>query len=272
MTKQFQFIATLLLILVTADQTTYGQNKAITFINNLNAYYNPTRPKDTLKGLAGFRFFEPKINEITLNQDETFEFWSRPNISCFTWHSYKGTWKKDKDTITFNNNYQVDELDTKAIYKNGIKKEFVIFFKTDKSLDLKNRNVKVQYWYDFDAHLENPEKTFTLSPDNSVIIPFADIPNLDKLASIRVEYLLNFKEKRFGFLTENKTANVKQLDVPNIINVEFVEKPKKEIVYRTIKTIVQNDTLRIVSSSKTKTILPDYFRDIEFEDSYSLNK
>ena len=61
-------------------------------------------------------------------------------------------------------------------------------------------------------------------------------------------------------------------NISNIINVEFIERPQKEIVYRTIRAVVKNDTLTIVSSSKTKTILPDYHREIEFEDSYSLNK
>jgi hypothetical protein len=269
MTKHSQFIATLLLILATAGQTIYGQSKAITFRNNLNAYYSETRSKDTL---LGFRFFEPKINEITLNPDATFEFWSRPNMSCSTWNNYKGTWKRDKDTIFFYDHYQVDELDTRATYKKDSKKEFVISFKTDKNLDLKNRNIKIQYWYDYDAHLENPETNFTLTADNSVVIPFADIPNLDKLASIRVEYLLNFTEERFNFLTENRAVNLKQKDIPNIINVEFVEKPKKEIIYRTIKSIVKDGNLKILSTTKTTVNLPDYYRDIEFEDSYALSK
>jgi len=272
MTKLFQLTVTLTLIFVSTGQKTYGQNKAITFSNNLNAYYNQTRPKDTLKGLAGFRFFEPKINEITLNPDATFEFWSRPNVSCFTWHSYKGTWKKNNDTLLFYDNYQVEENDTKVTYQNGSRQEFVINFKTDKGSDLKNKSIKIEYEYDYDAHIDSPEKTFSLDKNNSVVISYKDIPNLDKLAAIRIEYLLNYTEKRYSYLTENKTINVKQGDVPNIIDVEFLEKPKKEIVYRTIKAVVKNDTLKIVSSSKTKTILPDYYRDVEFEDSYSLNK
>ncbi|HKB43406.1 MAG TPA: hypothetical protein VKC90_03420 [Chitinophagaceae bacterium] len=267
MTKHFQFIATFLLILNTTGQTIYGQTKAITFSNNLNAYYSKT--KDTLLGL---RFFEPKINEITLNPDATFEFWSRPNMSCFTWHSYKGTWKKNNDTLLFYDNYQVEENDTKATYKRDTKKEFVITFKTDKGSVLKNKSLKIQYEYDYDAHIDSPEKIFSLGENNSVVIPYKDIPNLDKLAAIRIEYLLNYTEKRYNYLTENKTINVKQRDIPNIIDVEFVERPKKEIVYRTIRAVVKNDTLRIVSSSKTKTILSDYYRDIEFENSYSLNK
>ena len=272
MTKFFQFTITLTLIIISAGQTTYGQYKAITYSNYLNAYYNQARPKDTLKGLAGFRFFEPKINEITLNPDATFEFWSRPNVSCFTWHSYKGTWKKSNDTLLLYDNYQVEENDTKATYKKNTRQEFVITFKTDKGSLLKNKSIKIQYEYDYDAHIDSPEKAFSLDANNSVIIPYKDIPNLDKLAAIRIEYLLNYTEKRYNYLTENKTINRKEGDVPNIIEVEFVEKPKKEIVYRTIRAVVKNDTLRIVTNSRTKTILPDYHRDIEFEDSYSLSK
>lgn len=268
MTKNFQFIATLLLILA-AGQTIYGQTKSVTFSNYLNAYYNQTRPKDTL---LRFRFFEPKINEITLNPEGTFEFWSRPNVSCFTWHSYKGTWKNNNDTLVFTDNYQIDENDTKATYKRGSKQEFVITFKTDKGFILKNKSIKIQYEYDYDAHIDSPEKAFSLDANNSVVIAYKDVPNFNKLSAIRIEYLLNYTEKRYNYLTENKTINRKEGDVPNIIEVEFVEKPKKEIVYRTIKAVVKNDKLEIISSSKTKTKLPDYYRDIEFEDSYSLNK
>jgi len=269
MTKLFQLIATISLFSIFSGQTSFGQNKAITFSNDFNAYYSKTRPNDTL---IGFRFFEPKINDITLNTDATFEFWSRPSMSCFTWHSYKGTWKKSNDTLLFYDKYQVDENDTKATYKRGSKQEFLITFKTDKGSVLKNKSIKIQYEYDYDAHLDNIERTFSLNADNSIIIPYKEVANLDKLAAIRIEYLLNYTEKRYNYLTENKTINVKQVDVPNIIDVEFLENPRKEIVYRTIKAVVKNETLKIVSSSKTKTILPDYYRDIEFEDSYTLNK
>ena len=272
MTKLIQLIGTLTLIFVSTGQKTYGQNKEITYSNDLNAYYSQTKPKDTLTGLAGIRFLEPKINEITLNPDATFEFWSRPHVSCFTWHSYKGTWKRNKDTLIFSDNYKIEENDAKAIYSRDSRQEFVITFKTDKGSFLKNKSLKVEYEYDYDAHIDSPAVTFTIDSNNSVTIPYKNIPNLDKLASIRIEYLLNYTDKRYYYLTENKTVNVKQADIPNIIDVEFIESPQKEIVYRTIKAVTKRDTLRIVSTSKTKTILPDYYRDIEFEDSYSLNK
>jgi hypothetical protein len=263
MINLFPLTVTLTIIFAIAGQAVYGQDKPIVFSNDLNAYYGKANSKE---------FFEPKINEITLNPDATFEFWSRPNRSCFTWQSYKGTWKKINDTLLFSDSYQVEESDTKATYKRDSEKEFVITFETDRKSILKNRSIKIQYEYDFDANLETSEKTFYLDSNNAITIAFKDIPNLDKLASIRVEYLLNYTEKRYNYLTENRAVNVKQGDIPNIINVEFLERPKKEIVYRTIRAVVKNDTLTIVSSSKTKTILPDYHRDIEFENSYSLNK
>jgi hypothetical protein len=271
MTNPFIFISTLVLILTSVGQTSYGQTKVITFSNDSNAYYNKTIPIDTIKGLKGFRLFAPKINEITLNPDATFEFWSRPNVSCFTWHSFKGTWEKKNDTLLFYDNYQIVENDTKASYKRDSKKEFILTFKTDKGSILKNKRIMIEYEYDYEAHIESPEKIFTIDKNNSVIIAYKDIPNFDKLAAIRIEYHLNFTEKRYKYLTENKIANVRQGDIPNIIEVEFVERPKKEIVQRTIKSIVQKDTLRIISSSKSRTLLPDYFRNIEFEDSYSLD-
>lgn len=269
MTKIFPSLIAVIFLFFTAGQTVYGQKRAITYSNDLNAYYNQTRPKDSL---LGFRFFEHKINEITLNPDATFEFWSRPNWSCHTWHSYRGSWKRNGDTLLFYDKYQVEENDTKAIYKRDSMQRFLITLKTDKGSVLKNKNIKIQYEYDYDAKLDRPEKTFTLDATNSVIIAYKEIPNLDKLAAIRIEYLINYTEKRYNYLTENKTINVKQGDIPNLIDVEFVERPKKEIVYRTIKAIVKGDTLKIVSILKTKTILPDYYRDIEFENSYSLNK
>lgn len=105
-----------------------------------------------------------------------------------------------------------------------------------------------------------------------MIILFKDVPNLDKIAALRIEYLLNFTEKRYTYLTENKTVNIKENDLPNIINVEFIERPKKEIVYRTITALVKKDKLKIISISKTKTTLPDYKSEIQFEESYSLKK
>lgn len=270
MTKIFQSTVLLTLILFTTGLTTRGQNKAITYINYKNAYDNKTNPEDTV--LLGFRVFEPKINEITLNPDATFDFWSRPHVSCFTWQSYKGTWEKINDTLLFRDHYQVDENNIKESYKSDSRKEFILNFKTDKGSSLKNKNITIEFDYDFDSQIDSQEKSFTIDANNSVIILFKDVPNLDKIAALRIEYLLNFTEKRYTYLTENKTVNIKENDLPNIINVEFIERPKKEIVYRTITALVKKDKLKIISISKTKTTLPDYKSEIQFEESYSLKK
>jgi len=242
-----------------------GQSKLITYSNDLNAYYN----KSNLNTDA---FLELKINEITLNTDSTFEFWSRPNVSCFTWHQYKGTWKKVEDTVLFYDNYEVVENDMRAAYKKDGKQRYHISFSTDKNSGFRNKDIKIQYVYDYNAHLGDIEKTFYLNANNVIEIPFQDIPNLIKLAAIKIEYQLSSEEKRFGYLTENKFLNIKNRDLPNIIGVEFVETPKTEIVHRTIKGIIRNNALSIISTIKTQTTLPDYHDEIMFENSYTLNK
>jgi hypothetical protein len=245
-------------------QALLGQGKPIIYHSVRSNYYVVPNSNDT--------FFAARVNEITLNPDSSFEFWSRPYISCLTWHQYKGKWRKEKDTLFFLDQYEIMENDTRAIYKRDSKQEFLINFRTDKNSELKNRNIKVQYVYDYDAHIEDIEKAFTFKSDNTLGINFTDIPHLKQLAAIRIEYQLNPKEIRYTYLTENKTVNLRKENIPNIIAVEFVEMPKKEAVYRTIKSIIQNDSLVIISVSKTKTTLLDYFGHIEFENRYVLDK
>ncbi|NCD71574.1 hypothetical protein [Mucilaginibacter agri] len=217
-------------------------------------------------------FFEPKVNEITLNTNSTFDFWCRPNVSCFTWQEYKGIWKKCKDTILFYDNYEVVENDLRVTYEKNSERKYHIHLFTDKKSELKNKEIKIQYIYDYNSHLENVENILHLDENNDLEISFQDISSIDKLAAIRIEYLLNKEQKRFGYLTQNKIVNIKNGDLPNIIRVELVENPKKEIVYRTIKGLVQNDSLVIVSTAKSKITLPDYHSEIMFEKSYTLDK
>lgn len=258
-----RFLSSIILILFA--QSLFGQNKPITYSNSLNAYYNKS-------ALNKAPFFEPKINIITLNADSTFEFWSMPNASCFTWSQYKGTWKKEKDTIQFYDNYEIFENDMRVTYKKDNKQEYHINFFTDRNSEFKNKEIKIQYVYDNNAHLEDVEKIFYLNTINEIKISFHDIPNHDKLAAIRIEYLLNDKEKRFGYLTENEILNLKKGDLSNIIGVEFIENPKKETVYRKIKGVIKNNAIVVVSTKKNKTTLPDYHREIMFENSYALDK
>jgi len=243
----------------------YSQTHYVSYKNDKHAYYNNA---GQLQG-----FSESRINEVTLNSDSSFEFWSRPNVSCFTWHEYKGSWKKPSDTIRFYDSYEVVENDSRIIYKNNNEQSYNIGFSTDKNSVLKNKNVKVQYVYDYDSHLEDIERLFQMAENNTVEIPFNTIPNFNKLAAIRIEYQLTDNDKRYGYLSENsRFLNVKTRDLSNVISIKFIENPKKEIVHRVITGVIKNDTLIILSQIKSKISLPDYNGDIVFEDSYPLYK
>jgi hypothetical protein len=219
-------------------------------------------------------FYSCKIHEIVLNPDSTFEFWSRPQINCLTWDHYKGRWSKEKDTLLFLDKYEVKESDMRVTYQKDTSQYFTIKFKTDKNSELKDNTIKVEFIYDFKSHMrgfENPTE-YKFNSDNTIKIPFNSILNLYLLAAIRIEYQLNPKEKRWGYLTENKTINIREGSISNIINVEFVEIPKKETVSRISKGVIKSNELVIVSTNKTKITLPDYHRDIEFANFYPLGK
>lgn len=126
--------------------------------------------------------------------------------------------------------------------------------------------------YNFDDKLDDIENVFHIGKHNTLSIPFNVIPYYNQLATIKIVYQLNATEKRVSYLTENNTISVKKGDLPNIINVVFVERPKKEIVYRVTKAITQNNRIVIISTIKTNATLPDYYKTLEFENDYSLNK
>lgn len=271
MKKINRFISSIILIFF--GQILFAQSKSITYSNLQNAYYNKDTSNALKDGpLKGLAFFEPKVNEIILNTDSTFDFWSRPNVSCFTWQEYKGTWKKLKDTILFYDNYEVDENDVRVTYKRNGEHKYHIYFTTDKKSELENKEIKIQYVYDYNTNLKGVEKILHLNKNNELEISFQDISSIDNLTAIRIEYLLNNEQKRFGYLTQNKILNIKNGDLPNIIRVEFVENPRKEIVYRTIKGVARDNILVIFSTSKSKITLPDYHGDIKFEADYTLDK
>jgi hypothetical protein len=246
-------------LLFLSNQEVYGQNTSATFVN-------------FGKPIASFgreRMYASKIHEITLSEDSTFEFWSRPSpSSCITWHQYKGKWSKKKDTIFFRNDYEIVERGIRATYRRDSRPSFLLSFRTDNNSELFSRSIKIQFIYDFNAHLNDTEKVFDLKSDNTIEIPFEGIPNFGQLASLKIEYRLRSNEKRIGYLTEGKTANVKIANLPNNIYVEFVENLRKETVYRTIKGTINRRYLSIVSIQKTTPTLPDYYQDLEFENRY----
>ena len=81
--------------------------------------------------------------------------------------------------------------------------------------------------------------------------------------------MLNTTEKRVAYLTENNTVNVKYSDLPNIIKIEFVETPKKEMINRIVKGILKEDFIQIIYSGQTIPTLPDYSVKLNFESIYS---
>lgn len=251
------------LFLILFTQCLFAQEKPIVYVNNAKAYRN-----------KNFNWFsnERSFCDLSIFADSTFSFYSRPYISCSTWQEIRGKWKREKNIYTFLSQYEVTENDTRFTFSKDSTKKYLLKFKTDKKSELKNRSIKIQYIYDYYAKIDNVEKTMNFNPQNSIEIPFSEIPNLDKLASIRIEYYLNGNEKRYTYITENEVLNIKEKDIPNIVEIEFVEEPIKEIVYRTTLGKLEGKKLEIISSTKTKTSLPEYLTEIGFEKYYKLRK
>lgn len=252
-----------ILFFILFTQYLFSQEKPVVYVNDAKAYYN--------KNFSEFSN-ERSFCDLTISPDSTFSFYSRPNMSCFTWQEIKGKWKREKNVYTFLSQYEVKEEDTRLVFNSDSQKRFLLKFRTDKNSELKTRKIKIEYMYDFDAKIENVEKIMSFDEKNNIEIRFKDIPNLDKLASIRIEYQLSSSEKRYDYITENKTVNVREKDIPNVVEIEFVEEPKKEIVYRTTIGKLEGEKLEIVSNIKTKTSLPEYLGEISFEKYYELRK
>lgn len=91
-TKSSDSVMRVLIIvaLLLAGQKIAAQNASLTY-SNFGAPI--VFGKDTLHS--------SRIHEIILNPDSTFDFWSRPHVSCFTWNHYTGAWKREKDTLIF---------------------------------------------------------------------------------------------------------------------------------------------------------------------------
>ena len=149
-----------------------------------------------------------------------------------------------------------------------IKKNYLLKFNTNQKSVLSDKKIEIQFIYDFDSDLYAIELKMELENDFTLRIPFKTIPNRKKLASIRYEYFLPNGEKRFGYISESNTVNVKEKDLPNSVIITFVEKPKTETIYRTTKAILKDDKIRIISKMKTKSDLPDYVGEIKFKEVY----
>lgn len=236
-----------------------AQVKPITYSNHGQA----------LKSEIG-TFYSNKIHEIILSPDATFKFWSRPGTSCFLWRSFEGTWKKDNDTLYFSDEYQLDQDDVTATYRKNNRQSFFIDFRTDEGHRLDNKQIHINYIYDYNSQLPNVSRYFTLTANNTLEIPFKDIPKYHQLSSIKIEYQLSDSLKRGDYLTTNQYVNLRQHDIPNIISVVFVERPKSEMINRVTKGVIRDGKLFIVSTEKSVSKLKDYGEDFEFENGYVL--
>ena len=63
------------------------------------------------------------------------------------------------------------------------------------------------------------------------------------MANLRIEYLLTPSDRRYKYLTENNTVNVRDSELPNHIEVEFIETPKNEVIYRESKFLKKDKKL-----------------------------
>jgi hypothetical protein len=122
--------------------------------------------------------------------------------------------------------------------------------------------------YDIETDIENITINMELENDFSLEIPFKNIPNQKKLASIRFDYYLPNGEKRYGYITENQFINYKESEIPNQIEIKFIEKPKEELINRVTKATLIDDRIKIISTQMNKSDLPDYMTKIEFKDVY----
>jgi len=215
-------------------------------------------------------FYSNKIHDIILSPDATFKFWSRPGTSCFLWRSLEGTWKKNNDTLYFSDEYQIDQDDVTSSYRKNKRQSFFLDFRTDKRHPLDNKQIQITYIYDYNSHLTDIPRYLTLTAKNTLEIPFKDIPKYNQLASIKIEYQLNDSLKRNDYLTTNRFVNLRQHDIPNIISVIFVERPKSEMIQRVTTGVIRNGKLFIVSTEKSVSKLKDYGENFEFEDGYVL--
>jgi len=215
-------------------------------------------------------FYSNKIHEIILSPDATFKFWSKPGTSCFLWRSFTGTWKKDNDTLYFSDEYQIVQDDVTTTYRKNKRQSFLIDFHTDKGHHLDNKQIHITYIYDYHSQLPDVPGYFTLTANNTLEIPFKDISKYHQLTSIKIEYQLNDSLKRIDYLTTNQSVNLRQHDIPNIISVVFVERPKNEMIHRVTKGVIRDSKLFIVSTKKSVSMLKDYGEDFKFEDGYVL--
>ena len=250
-----------LIISLLIGQSVFGQKTPISYVNNEKVKDSSNNPLN----------IDNRISQISLTSKTEFEFWSYPvPSSCLTWREYNGTWERKNDTIIFYDQYEVKASDSRFSFSTKNQNEFYqLEFKTDKNSKLTNKNINIAFVYDLGSEeWDFEEYEMTLEDDFSLKIPFENIPNINKLASIRFLYYLENGEKRFGFISADDTLTEKEKDLPNLIEVTIIEQPEKEIVKRITKAILSDNRIKIISSQKNSTHLADETSELVFKDFY----
>ena len=167
-----------------------------------------------------------------------------------------------KDTLSYFNSFLF-------FYLGRYWNKFIISFKTDRKKIIANQSISINYEYDFDSKL-NSEKSieFTTDKNGNIEIPINKIPNFEKVASLA--YQFQYKQRKIsGYISESNFVNQKDKEIPKEIIVVLVENPEKETVVRTVKAVLKDNKLYIISSKKTKTNIKDFQNEWKFEEFYT---
>lgn len=232
------------------------------------ATYTNYELKDSLKINDVLVYWDGEIQEIILSPNNEFTFVNRPMTSCLSWKYYKGKWELKNDTIIFTEQIEIEEKDVVFSFSNDHDPVYKINFETDRKSKLKNKEIEIKFIYDFDSDLKEVTIKKKLDKDFNLQIPFNEVPNRENLASVKFEYLLRRGDKRIGYITDGHVVNRKENDLQNIIEVTFIEKPRKEMIFRKTIGVLMGNKIIIISSEKSKSSLPDYSDELYFKDFY----
>jgi len=240
-----------------------GQIYPVAYINN--------DIKDSLEINDVIMKWDDEIRGINLTSDKDFTFSKRPSISCFSWKDYNGNWEIKNDTLIFTEKLTIIENDAYYSFSEDSDEDYKIKFKSYKFNKLNDKQIEISFIYDYDSKLKDFKTDRLLDENFFLKIPYNEIPNRSELAAIRYSYVLKTGDLRRGYITENKIVNRKGQILKNKIEVTFVESPRKEEIFRTTKGILNKNSLKIISSKKSKSNLPDYTDNLFFKDIYFKN-
>jgi hypothetical protein len=231
--------------------------------------YNMSDDSDLIyeNSLTESERYNRTINQIDL-KDSTFVFYNRPKINCGFWADFSGIYKVQNDTITFLDKYQLVKPDMEFTSNTDRKiKSYIFNYKYDNEQKLEGREIKIKLVYDFDSKLKDISKTYTINNNHTIEIPFEEIRNHNELTSFGIVLNPNTSRIIWSYFSVSEFVNEKEKDLPNIIDITFISKPKKEEVTRITKGIINENEILILSS-RSKSSLEDNSDLISFKRIY----